>query len=222
MLRVVTTGASLAMSYTLTLAAIALADALAIVSPGPAFLLVSRTAASRPRAVGVATGVGVAAAIILWALAATFGVAALMTRFATLFGAIQLAGGAYLIWLGLAAWRDAAPKAEPDAEAGAAAPARLSRAVLTGFSLTLGNPKVVLFFSSIFVTLLPAHAPFWVRLAAVGIVAMQETCWYILVACAFSHARMRAGYARIRSVLDRAIGAIFVALGARIVALAQV
>lgn len=211
------------MSYTLALAAVSAADALAVISPGPAFLLVSRTAASRSRAVGLATGGGVAAAIILWATAATFGVAALMARFATVYGAIQLAGGAYLIWLGLSAWREATLGAEPARDTGGTAPpTSLRRAVLVGVSLTLANPKVVVFFSSIFVALIPAHAPLWVRGAAIGIVAIQEITWYVLVACLFSHARVRLAYQRMRFVLDRAIGTVFVALGARIVALARV
>ncbi len=140
------------MSYSLTLAGIALANLLAIISPGPAFLLVSRTAASRSRALGLATGLGVAAATTLWAVAATFGVAVLMTRLTTLYGLVQLVGGAYLIWLGLSAWRDHGDAPSGTASAAAAlggtpSAMELRRAFLTGLSLTLTNPKVVVFCS---------------------------------------------------------------------------
>lgn len=213
------------MSHASTLVAIALADLLAIVSPGPAFLLVSRTAASHSRARGMATGAGVGAAITLWAAAATFGVAAVLARFATLYGLLQLAGGAYLIWLGLAAWHDAGRAGERpqggEARHAAAGGARHHRAMLTGFLLTLGNPKVVVFFSSIFVTLLPADAPPWVRAAAIGVIAVQECTWYVLLAAVFAQPRMQAGYARLRGGIDRAVGTALVAAGARIVALAR-
>lgn len=145
-----------------------------------------------------------------------------MARFAALYGAIQLAGGAYLIRLGLSPWREGAPAAADRPATDGAAPARLHRAALKGLSLTLGNPKVGVFFGSIFVTLLPAETPLWVRAAALGIVAGQETTWYVLVACLFSQPRIRAGYAQIRTVLDRAIGTVFITLGARIAALAHV
>ncbi|HLI10493.1 MAG TPA: LysE family transporter [Alphaproteobacteria bacterium] len=215
------------MSYSLTLAGIALANLLAIISPGPAFLLVSRTAASRSRALGLATGLGVAAATTLWAVAATFGVAVLMTRLTTLYGLVQLVGGAYLIWLGLSAWRDHGDAPSGTASAAAAlggtpSAMELRRAFLTGLSLTLTNPKVVVFFSSIFVAMLPAQAPLWVRLAALGIVAVQENAWYMLVACLFSQARMQAAYQRIKGGIDRVMGAVFIAFGARIVALARI
>lgn len=217
------------MSYALTLAGISLANMLAIMSPGPAFLLVTRTAASQSRAVGLATALGIAAATTLWAVAATFGVAIFMTRFAAIYGVVQLAGGIYLIALGLAAWRggrsDDRPASAATCEAGSETPvsaARLTRAAMTGLSLTLTNPKVVIFFSSIFLALFPAETPFWVRIAALGIVATQEITWYVVVACVFSHARVQAAYQRIKRGIDRVMGAVFIAFGARIVALARI
>ena len=222
------------MSYALTLAGISLANLVAIISPGPAFLLVTRTAASRSRAVGLATAVGIASATTLWAAAATFGVGLFMTRFATVYGIVQLVGGVYLIWLGLMAWRAAragraatapptpAAPAEPTAARGHASAGELGRAALTGLSLTLTNPKVVIFFSSIFVALLPAPAPGWVRFAALGIVATQEFTWYVVVASVFSHARVQAAYRRIKGGIDRIMGVVFIAFGARIVALARI
>ena len=53
------------MSYGATLASIAFANMLGVISPGPAFLLVSRTAAARSRSAGLATGLGVAMAATL-------------------------------------------------------------------------------------------------------------------------------------------------------------
>ena len=212
------------MSYVPLLTGIAAVNLLAIASPGPAFFLVSRSAASRSRAVGVATALGVSAAAGLWAMAAIFGVALLMTRFTTVYGLIQLAGGAYLIWLGLSAWsasqRSEGVSAEAD-DLGRGVSSSLRRAVLTGGMLSLTNPKMIIYFTSIFVAVFPAHAPLWVHLTALGIVIAEEVLWWVLVAYLFSHARMQAAYRRVRGVLDRVLGVAFVAFGARIVALAH-
>ncbi|HUC18137.1 MAG TPA: LysE family transporter [Acetobacteraceae bacterium] len=206
------------MSYAFTLAGIAAANMLACLSPGPAFLLISRAAAGRSRTIGLATGLGIALAATLWAAAASFGVAAIMTRLATLYGLIQLAGAVYLIWLGLAAWL------HPDSGE-ASLPARglesRSRAFLVGLSLGLTNPKIVIFFSSIFVALIPAHAPLSLRLAALAVVAADEVVYAGLVACLFSTPRVRALYQRLRHGLERVAGALFIAIGARIAALAR-
>ncbi len=212
------------MSYVPMLAGIAVINLLAIMSPGPAFFLVSRSAASRSRAVGVATALGVSAAAGLWAMAAIFGVALLMTRFTTVYGLMQLAGGAYLIWLGLSAWSASQRSEDASAEAddlGRGVSSSLRRAVLTGGMLSLTNPKMIIYFTSIFVAVFPAHAPLWVHLTALGIVVAEEVLWWVLVAYLFSHARMQAAYRRVRGVLDRVLGVAFVAFGARIVALAH-
>jgi threonine/homoserine/homoserine lactone efflux protein len=209
-------------SYLLPLAGLALANALGIISPGPAFIMVSRAAAGRNLRTAVGLGAGVAIAATLWAAAACFGIALLMTQFAAVYGAIQLAGGAYLIWLGIGAWRSASTKHA--APAGDVAPidntrARdgIGRAVMVGAWLSLGNPKIIVFFSSIFVALLPPHAPLWVRLTAIAIVGAQEIAWYTTVAFVFSRPRVQAAYARARGVIERTLGAVLIGLGARII-----
>ena len=132
-----------------------------------------------------------------------------MTQFAPVYGAIQFAGGLYLIWLGIGAWRSAkadktekappldAPRADTDETRDG-----IGRAVMVGAWLSLGNPKIVIFFSSIFVALLPPHAPLWVRLAAIAIVGAQELAWDTTVAFVFPRPRVQAAYARARG--DRA------------------
>jgi threonine/homoserine/homoserine lactone efflux protein len=207
------------MSYALPLAALAFANLLGIISPGPAFLMVSRAAAGRSLGVGIGLGAGVAIAATFWAAAACFGIALLMTQFATLYGVIQLAGGAYLIWLGVNAWRHSraqqmAPEAAPQPAAGRDG---IGRAVVVGAWLSLGNPKIVIFFTSIFVALLPHDAPLWVRLAAVAIVGVQEISWYTIVAFVFSRPRVQAAYARARTWIERALGTVLIGLGTRII-----
>lgn len=214
------------MSYLLPLAALAFANLLGIISPGPAFIMVSRAAAGRGLDTALGLGAGVAIAATAWAAAASFGIAFLMSEFASVYGAIQLLGGAYLIWLGIGAWRGSGKRGPAQADAAAIAhPGErrdAARAVLVGAWLSLGNPKIVIFFSSIFVALLPTDAPLWVRLTAVAIVGVQELTWYTTVAFVFSRPRVRVAYARARTFIERALGTVLIALGARIIATARI
>ncbi len=211
------------MTYALALAALAFANLLGIISPGPAFLMVSRAAAGRDLKTAIGLGAGVACAATAWAAMACFGIAILMTRFETIYGAIQIAGGAYLIWLGIGAWRESRKGPPAPAAAGAAPPrGSLARAVATGALLSLGNPKIVIFFTSIFVALLPANAPLWLRFAVVGIVAVQEVSWYTTVAFVFSRPRVQAAYARARRWIERGLGTVLIGLGARILVAARI
>ncbi|CAG4901951.1 unnamed protein product [Acidocella sp. C78] len=200
-------------SYALPLAELALANFIGIISPGPAFLLVSRAAAGRGRAVGFGLSLGVAIAATTWAAAACFGVSIIMARFATLYEAIQIAGGVYLVWIGVSAWR--ARPHEIDV-AGPAGSVGFLRAVASGAALNLGNPKIVIFFTSIFVALLPAHIPLWLTFAAIAVVGLQEAAWYCLVTLLFSRARIQRAYRRAGLWIERTVGTLLIAIGARI------
>ncbi len=81
---------------------------------------------------------------MVWLIVAGTGLAVLAIAFAGLFVALKFAGAAYLLTV---AWR----MATAPVELGEAAPAasRGWRAFLGALSLTLGNPKVMIFFLSI-------------------------------------------------------------------------
>jgi len=81
---------------------------------------------------------------MVWLMLAATGLAVVAATFAGVFVAIKLAGAAYLLYL---AWKMAtAPVALADAPPPAS---RGWRALLASLSLTLGNPKVMVFFLSI-------------------------------------------------------------------------
>jgi threonine efflux protein len=207
------------MSYALTLAGIAAVNLLGSMSPGPAFVMVTRISVAESRAAAIAAGLGVATGAFAWATAASLGVGALLASAAVLFTLLKLAGGAYLLWLGVQAWRHAgAPPA-----AAAMPDTRMTplRAYRVGLTTNLSNPKVIVFFGSIFVALFAPGTPLWVRLAALGLVACDEALWYTLVALAFSAGPVQRGYRRARRWIDRVTGSVMVVFGVRLLAAAR-
>ncbi len=207
------------MSYTLTLAGIAAANLLAAASPGPAFVLVSRTAITHGRVTGWLTGLGVASASFTWAVAATLGLGVLLAQVGWLYTLMKLMGGAYLVWIGVQAIMHAR---SPLTGNGIVGPAMSrARAWRTGYAAGMTNPKVIVFFGSIFLTLFGPDTPLWVRLAALAIVAVDETFWYSLVATLFSTRRARAVYGRAKAWVDRIAGGVMLAFGLRLIATAR-
>jgi threonine efflux protein len=208
------------MSYAWILAGLALANMLGILSPGPAFLMVTRAAAGQGMRQALGVGAGIALAAASWSAAAAFGISVLMVQLSSVYGIVQLLGGAYLIWLGISAWRGAG-HAAPEAPA-LRVPARgFGRSVAVGAALSLGNPKIVVFFSSIFVALLPVAAPLWLRIAVVAIVVVQEFTWYTLVAMVFSRPRVQAGYRRLAGWIERIMGTVLIGFGSRLIVSAR-
>ena len=206
-------------SYVLALAGIGAVQLMAAMSPGPAFLVVTRISVGESRRAALGAAFGVATAALLWAVAATLGMHLLLAEAAWLYGALKLVGGLYLVWLGIQAWRHAAQPLAPATEGVVAMNAW--EAWRLGFSTNLANPKVIVFFGSIFVTLFTPERPSWVRGAALIVVAVNESGWYATVALLFSSRPAQAAYRRAKRWIDRATGAVMMIFGLRLILTAR-
>jgi threonine/homoserine/homoserine lactone efflux protein len=114
-------------------------------SPGPDNLMVLSVGVSRGRRQGMAFGIGCALGCLSHTVLAALGVSALIAASPLAFGALKLAGGAYLVWLGIGALRSrggarVASSGLPDES--------LARMFAKGLFANAINPKVVLFFLS--------------------------------------------------------------------------
>lgn len=142
---------------------------LAVASPGPAIAaLVARALSSGFRR-ALPFAAGIVAGDLIWLTLSAFGLAVLMQSFHGLFVAIKYAGCAYLIYLAYRLWT--APPEAPQAPA--AASGEGLRLFLGGIALTLGNPKVMVFFVSIL--------PLVVDLSAMTPLAFVETATLTLL-----------------------------------------
>src|SRR5262245_52452459 len=74
---------------------------LAVVSPGPAFLVLSQQAIGRSRAAGLGAAFGIATGAILFAALTMWGFTAVVTQISWLGTALRIFGAIYLVYLGL-------------------------------------------------------------------------------------------------------------------------
>jgi threonine/homoserine/homoserine lactone efflux protein len=186
---------------------------LACVSPGPDFIAVTSFALGGRRG-GLGVALGVAVACLVWATLAMAGLGLVLTRISWLYEAIRLAGAAYLIWLGYKMLRGAL---QPDtATEISAVAAGFWAGVRRGLAVSATNPKAAAFFGSVFVSVLPADTTLPTYSAALAIVGAIGWAWFSTVALLFSNRRIRTLYARGRRGLDAVMGAVLVALGARL------
>lgn len=203
------------MSYLVVLGSIGAVYLLAAASPGPNFLIVTRTSAGRSRRAGILTALGVVAAGAIWSGAAVLGLSFIFERFVWLYGGLKLLGGAYLIYLGVKAWLGAV---EPPAVSAERCMTRDTgwRCFWTGMLTNLTNPKAVVFFGSIFTALLPPDAPGWVQAAAVVVVVSNSLWWHCALALLFSTGGAQRVYRRAKLWIDRTSGSVMALLGARL------
>lgn len=202
------------MSSFALLSTVALIHLLAMISPGPNVLVVTQTAMSAPRRSALAVALGVASGALLLASAAAVGLGLVIERVGPLRGALQVAGGLYLVYLGATTWRSASlPARDPGAASEAETRGHYFR---RGLVTNLTNPKAAVFFGSILAPVLDQAGSAWVVAAAVAIVVTNALWWHCLLAVVFSHARVRRAYAGARTWIDRVVGAGLALLGIRL------
>ena len=187
---------------------------LVVASPGPAFLAVSRTAISSSRTAGVTAAAAMATGALIWAVATLFGLHILFAKAPWLYDAMRLGGAAYLIYLGIgmlrSAWRGERMASHD------VAPTAGHRTFLRSLGVQLSNPKAAVFFGSIFVALLPAEAPLWVKGAALAILGVNEFGFYALVAVVLSTPRAQRIYGNAKRGLDALFGGFLTVLGLKL------
>ncbi len=133
------------------LALFCLAYLLATATPGPGIgAIVARVIGRGTARIGFFIA-GFVIADLIWFTFAATGMAVLAQTAHSVFVAIKYAGAAYLLWLAYRLWT--APAAAV-ADGHAPAPQSGLRLFLAGLSLTLGNPKVMIFFLALLPTVI--------------------------------------------------------------------
>ncbi|GAB3413799.1 LysE family translocator [Massilia agilis] len=191
------------------------AAVLITLSPGPDNMMVLGIGMAKGRARGMAFGLGCALGCLSHTVLATLGVSALIAASPAAFTLLKVAGGLYLVWLGLQALRSRGGARA----ATVTASEPLSTLFAKGLLANAINPKVVLFFLSFlpqFVVAAHGHAN--LQTAALGIIfTVQAALLFGLLG--FFSGSVGAWLARRPSAgmwLDRLAGGIFVALGLKL------
>lgn len=179
---------------------------LAILSPGPAIIAASRSAAARGRQASMPYAMGLAIGASVWCLFALFGLTVLFQAWPQSYAVMRLIGGAYLIWIAVKMWRHAA---DPLSMEGGTAGGPGFR---HGLALNLSNPKPALFYGGIILMIFPGLST--AGAAIVYLVALSvEVCFYALVTVLMATGPMRRGYRAAKTTIDRIAGTLIGVLG---------
>ncbi|SCX62734.1 Threonine/homoserine/homoserine lactone efflux protein [Nitrosospira sp. Nsp1] len=172
---------------------------------------------SKGRKRGIIFGLGCAIGCLSHTVLAVIGVSTMIAASPAAFTALKVAGGLYLIWLAINAFRSRGCAKVETVPAGEEALAKL---FFKGIFANAINPKVVLFFLSFlpqFIT--PSNGNVGWQMAALGVAFTAQAAVLFGLLGYFSgsigqwlNAKPRAGM-----ILDSIAGAVFVALGLRLI-----
>ena len=189
--------------------------------PGPNMLLVMTHGAQHGLRRSSATMAGCLSALVLMLSVSAAGLGVFLKAWPAMFDALRIIGAAYLIYLGVKAWR-ANVDAHVDATAddaprnSAAKPVR-SRAALfrNGFLVASSNPKAILFAAALLPQFINAAAP---TLPQFGILvatfAVIEVSWYLVYAGFGLRIGATLKSRSVAKTFNRLTGGLFVGFGA--------
>ncbi|MFE6742453.1 LysE family translocator [Streptomyces tubercidicus] len=171
------------MVSTESILAFAAMSLLVIVIPGPSVLFVIGRALAHGRRTALATVLGNLIGSYVLVTAVAWGLGALVETSAAVFMGVKLAGAAYLVYLGVQAFRHRKEMRAADMEAPAGGRRSDLRTVLDGIFVGVTNPKGLVFFAAVlpqFVDHAAGHVPSQMMvlgLVPVGIGLITDTLW---------------------------------------------
>ncbi|WP_085910710.1 MULTISPECIES: LysE family translocator [Pseudonocardia] len=134
------------MPSTAAIVAFLLGTLVFVVVPGPSVLFIIGRAVALGRRAALATVAGNLSGVLVIVAAVSLGIGAVIERFAVALTVLKFAGAAYLIVLGVQAWRHRGDAPDPsDAATGRAG----RRAFRQGLVVGLTNPKAIVFFAAV-------------------------------------------------------------------------
>ncbi|HBK47663.1 MAG TPA: amino acid transporter [Xanthomonadaceae bacterium] len=183
-------------------------------TPGPNMLHVMTRSVSFGVRRSVAAMAGCLLAVLLVLVASAAGLGALLAASPRLFEVLRYLGVAYLIWLGIKAWRsDGAPL---DVGQASIAPAMSNLQLFRGGLLIgLSNPKLLLFATAFLPQFVDRGGSQWLQFALLVLTfGLCELFWYAAYALGGNQLRRCLSRPALRRLFDRVTGTIFIGFGA--------
>ena len=179
--------------------------------PGFNFIFISQLAAGGARREAFAAVGGMTTGTLVWAGLAVAGVGVVFSAHPLLRQVAQVAGGLYLLQMAWKLWATRTQPGEPAPRAWT-----LPAAYRAGLFTSLLNPKLALFYGSVFATALPASPPPGLYAAAVALVFANSVVWHVSLALALSQPLVQRAWRRHVRALNQASAAVVGAFGLKL------
>lgn len=192
---------------------------LAVMSPGPDFLFVTRTAVSQTRGKTLLGVLGITTGVAFWAGLSILGLQVVFHAMPWIQSFLTVAGAMYLMWMGFDLLKSGLCFAKTaDTQAGSGqtntnAPKSMRHPFIFGLFTNLANPKAFIYFASIFSGLITTDTGDVLRILIFAIVVVETFLWFALVALIFGLDPLRRAYQRLCRWIDGLAGVLFIGFG---------
>lgn len=204
------------MEYLPAIATVALVHLLAVMSPGPDFIMVMRNSLVYSRRSGVYAAIGLGLGILVHVAYSLAGLALIISQSVILFNVIKLLGAAYLLYIGFKSLR--ARRSDNLAITARHEKTDLTKfqAIRTGFITNVTNPKATLFFLSLFTLVIQPTTPLAIKFTMGIEMAVATFLWFAVVAILVSHQAIKQRVARFQHYVERFMGGVLILFGIKL------
>ncbi|WP_420465532.1 LysE family transporter [Panacagrimonas sp.] len=192
-------------------AAVALAHALGVASPGPDFAVVMRQTLAHGRTGGVLTACGIGSGIVFHVAWGMFGLGWAVENLPGLLPLLRYGGAAFLLWMGVQALRTR-PAQTTDPLTAHLNKRGAWRHYGIGLATNLLNVKALLFFVALCSSVITVDTPVWLRLGLSLWLVLATVAWFSFLACTVGHPALRRRLGAISHHIDHAMGLVLIAL----------
>ncbi|MFG6200940.1 LysE family translocator [Nonomuraea sp. JJY05] len=191
---------------------------LVAMAPGVSTAIILRQTLRAGRGSGMAATLGNETGILLWGLAAAFGLSALLVASQLAYDVMRVVGAVVLVVMGAQAlWQARKGAAATDVEAGVAVVPGLRGPYLAGLGTCLANPKAAVFAMSFLPQFVAPGQNVPVTLATLAVVwVLVDLAWYGLLIWTVAKAKAVLGRPAVRRRLEQISGVVLIGLGVRL------
>ncbi|MGF1696188.1 LysE family translocator [Vibrio lamellibrachiae] len=186
------------------------------VVPGPNALLVLSTALSNKKGDAIANILGVSLGFLVHAFISATGISLLLSQSDLAFNALKWLGAAYLLWLGFVNVRNGYSMRQGDAAIPAPKTGTIKDHFTRGLLTNLLNPKIVLFYLSIFPQFVRSDTVIADSLLLGLVQAMVVASWFCVVILLAQKLKNVLTQQKTARRLNYSVGLIFVVFGAQL------
>lgn len=203
------------MDYLVQFITIAFIHFLALVSPGPDFAMIARNSLIYSKRTGVYSAMGLALGMMIHIIYSIVGIGYIISRSILLFSAIKLAGAAYLIYIGAKAFRRNGSSGVEKELLSQKDIGKFS-AIKMGFLTNILNPKVTIFFLSLFTQFIDPGTPFAVEILYGAEMVAMTFLWFSFVALMLSRKKIKERFSLMKDRIEKVFGAVLILLGIKV------
>jgi threonine/homoserine/homoserine lactone efflux protein len=185
-------------------------------SPGPDFFLMTNHTLSGGRKLGFITLLGNRCSLLLHLTFALIGLSIILQQSATVFTSFRILGAIYLIYLGYNKLKNGW-KLPKNTESPQRVTVTYFQAFKMGFLSNFLNPKVSLFFLSIFPQFLLSEQLAHLPLSVALVFLFGNSLWYTSVLWVIGIKKIRGAVQKFQYKLDLVFGFLFVIFGGKII-----